>query len=471
MALNLSRNTRMWITTNVNATTGVLGDTATGFTAANTMELQILDGYSFSQATNNQVITLNEAGTAPVRGQRSFNTALNPAEFSFSTYIRPSGSAAGTITCAERFLWNALAGDKGIEATPQTVTSGSVMARTVTTTGVVTGAVIAGVSTGIKVGDSLWLSGMGDAAWNSVNAGPLTVTSITEVTNTTIGGTFVKAPTSTGLNSTAGGSTRIARGQWFENATQAYAMTSLAGSNKHQLQKFALIFLVDNVYYAIDNCALNQATIDFGLDAIAMIAWSGNGTAIKKLANITASGTTLGGAVVSAFNANANYITNKLSTVTLKGNIGGTGTNYIIPITGGSFTINNNINYITPSNLGVVNQPIGYYTGTRAVSGTLTAYLRAGAGDTTESGGLLTALLTAGSETKFAMQVEIGGTTNSVKVELDMPGVTLTVPTVDIADVVSTTINFTAQGYDTVLGNQTFDLTATNDLLVRYYSA
>jgi len=43
--------------------------------------------HDFSQNTSVDTVTLNEAGAAPVRGQRSFNTALEPVDFSFSTYI------------------------------------------------------------------------------------------------------------------------------------------------------------------------------------------------------------------------------------------------------------------------------------------------------------------------------------------------------------------------------------------------
>jgi hypothetical protein len=472
MALNLSRNTRVWFTTNVNSVTGVINDAATAFaatSAANTFEIQVLDGYSFSQATTAQDITINEAGTSPVRGKRAFNTALNPADFTFSTYIRPVGTTATTVTAIEKCLWNALAGDDAIDTAPTVIVSASVATRTVTTTGVVSNVVLTGTATGISVGDSLWLTAMGDTTWNSSAAGPLTVTSVVASTNTTIGGVFAKAPAGT-VSSTASASTKAARGQWFETATGSYAMASLAGSNKNQLQKFGLIFQLDNAFYAIDNCALNQAVIDFGLDAISTIAWSGNGTAVKQLTTLTAASQL---SSASAYNTAANYITNKLSTVSLVSKIGGNdgtaGTSYIVPITGGSITINNNIKYITPSNIGVVNQPIGYYTGTRAISGTLNAYLRTGTA--TETGALLTALLASGAETKYKLQVEIGGITNAVHVELEMPGVTLQVPSVDVKDVVSTTINFSAQGSDTVATNQLYDITATNDLLIRYYSA
>jgi hypothetical protein len=470
MALNLSRNTRMWFTTNVNPVTGVLTDAATGysaFTAANTFELQILDGYTFTQGTNQQTITLNEAGKTPVRGQRSFNTALNPVDFSFSTYIRPVGSTATTITAIEKCLWNALTSAKDLDLTGAAVVTTTTASRATTTSAAVSNVVLTGTGTGLAVGDSINLTGMGDTNWNSVNAGALTITSIVESTNTTIGGTYAKAPGGASLTSVSSGTTKYWKGSWFETAGGTFAKADFMGSNKHQLQKFALIFLVDNAFYAIDNASLNQATIDFGLDAISAVAWSGNGTNLKQLSGIT----TATQITATAYNSNANYITNKLSTISLVSSIGGatTPTTYVVPITGGSITINNNITYVTPENLGVVNTPIGYFTGTRSITGTLNAYLRTGTN--TESGALLNAIRAAGTETKYKMQIEVGGGSNAVRVELDMPGVTVQVPTVDVADVVSTTINFTAQGHDANYANNTYDLTQSNDMTIRYYSA
>ena len=59
-------------------------------------EVPVLDGFSFSQATNSTEITLNEmessAGVSR-RGRRAFNDSLAAGEWSFSTYVRPFTSA------------------------------------------------------------------------------------------------------------------------------------------------------------------------------------------------------------------------------------------------------------------------------------------------------------------------------------------------------------------------------------------
>lgn len=381
MALNLVRNSRVFFTTNVNATTGVVQ--GTGFTNANTFEIQVLDGFSFTQNTTSETVTLNEAGAAPSRGQRSFNTALDPVEFSISTYIRPFLATTpdpDEVQAEERWLWNAFAG---------------------------TGAI-----------------GAAGAGWT------------------------------TGASSSA---------------------VAFTNSNAHQLQKFGMIMIVDGAVYIIDNCAMDQATIDFGIDAIATIAWTGRGTTLRNLEGITVgtsgsdvsfTGTGLAG-TAKAKNTAAAYLANKLSVTTVVSGIGGGGDTYSVPITGGSITFANNLTYLTPANLGVVNTPVTYFTGTRAVSGTLNAYLRTGAsGDT---GDLLKDLL-AGSATNidpgFSITVKIGGATGN-RVEIAMPSAVLQIPTVNTEQVVSTTINFTAQGK---AAGAAYDIEAANEATITYYA-
>lgn len=390
MALNLVRNSKVFFTTNVDSLGKVL---ATGFDATNTHEIQVLDGFTFSQNTNSDTVTISEGGAAPVRGQRSFNTSLAPVDFSFSSYIRPAFDDANSVVVAEEdVLWNAISGT---------------------------------------------------AAIGSANAG------------------------------------------WVAGAS--YSSANFAHSNAHQLLKFGMIFIVDQVAYAVDNCSLNQVTIDFGLDAIATGAWTGQGTTLRQLGNgITAVGGNFGGTGITGTykvkNTTANYITNKLSTVALSlvkdlkdaagTTVAASGSTYNVAITGGSITVNNNINYITPANLGTVNLPVTYYTGQRSITGTVNAYLKTGASET-GTGKLLADMLTAATvtvEPMFAMAISVGGGANAVKVVLDMPSAVLTIPTVDVQQVISTAINFTAQGSTGTGNSAVYDLTQTNDLTVKYYS-
>lgn len=374
MSFNLIRNSRVFFTTNVNAETGVVA--ASGFDATNTREIQVLDGFSFSQNTTAETVTLTEAGAAPVRGQRSFNTALEPVDFSMSTYMRPADGGVN-ITCEESVLWNAM------------------------------------------------------------------------FATDPIGGT---------------------NPAWTEGTTNATLVA--ANSNSHQLQKFGLIIVIDGVSYIIDNCALDSATVDFGLDAIAMVAWAGKGAILRQIAGLTATSgatVTFGGGLTGTAkgkNTTAPFIANKLSTLSLAKEIDGTGTAYTLAITGGSLTIANNLTYLTPANLGVVNRPFTYFTGTRAVSGSLNCYLRAGS---TNSAGLLADMLASSTtdvDPAFSVEIQVGGATNATRVEFEMPAAVLTIPTVATEQVISTTINFTAQGS----ASSAFEIGSANELEVRYFT-
>jgi len=89
MAFFFSRDTKVFMEWSEDSTT------------ANTAlyEIPVLDGFSFSQGTNTSEVTLSEAATSAgysKRGRAMFTDSFAPAEWSFSTYMRPtkSGSAA-----------------------------------------------------------------------------------------------------------------------------------------------------------------------------------------------------------------------------------------------------------------------------------------------------------------------------------------------------------------------------------------
>jgi hypothetical protein len=353
----------------VNATTGAVLDS--GHLDTKTFEIQVMDGFSFSQNTNTETITVSEAGATPTRGQRSFNTSLAPVEFSFSTYIRPYKST--NVKAEEGPLWGALTSFTG----------------------------------------NGWTEAVGDAT------------------------------------------------------------ISVANSNANKLQPFGLVFVVDQVTYVIDNCVMNEATIDFGIDAIAMIAWSGSGATLRKLGTsiTTPTAGTFTGTLVGTYKQKTTtpiFLANKLSTAT----IGNGGATYTVPLTGGSLTYSNNVTYLTPENLGTVNQPITYFTGTRSISGTVNAYLKTGAA--TDTGALLSAMLsdTNNVAPNYQVKITIGGiNTATTRVDLDMPTCSLTIPSVDVQQIVSTSINFTAQGSTTGLLGGTFDIGSANELTGKYYAA
>lgn len=487
---NLLRNSRVFFTTNFSTDSAKPPNTVslgTGgsepvFALANTQEIQVLDGFSFSQASNADTVTIAEAGATPVRGQRSFNTSLNNVEFTFSSYIRPR-LATTLVKAEEAVLWNALLGfsnaaDSAIVPTAVTC---------VTTTGAMT---IAAPSIPVySAGDIVVIkgvTGVGAAQYN-------TAIKVATSTATTLTGTYLVAPTVTIPVFGSWSAAKLSKNAWNENiavstdttapqvaaAGVAYSSVTSALSNKNQLLPFGMIITVDGVTYCIDNCAMDQASIDFGLDGIAMVAWTGKGTRLRSLAtNVVYSAATdpvmSGGLVGTATGkiTTANYITSKLSSVSLVSNIAGfSGTTYTLALTGGNISIANNITYVTPANLGTVNLPIGYFTGTRAISGSLNAYLRTGTNGTSD---LLNNMLTNAStsvEPKFKLEVDIGGSTSPVRVELECRGAVLQIPTIDAQAVMSTSIAFTAQGSDNVASATAgYDIENTNDIVLRYLS-
>lgn len=368
MAVNLLRNTKVFFTTNLDSSNNV--NLTAAFTTANTFEIQVLDGFTFSQNTTTETITLNEAGATPNRGQRAFNTALEPVEFSMSTYMRAKLDT--TVKTEESVLWNAFA---------------------------------------------------------------------------------------TGKDQTAG---------WTAGTP---SVLSFANSNQHQLQPFGMVLLVDGITYIIDNCALDQASIDFGLDTLATIAWTGRGTKLRQVEGVTYNdGTFTGfaaGSVATPKITDCKYLANKLSVVTLKKDINSdlASDTLDLPITGGNITLANNLTYLTPANLGIVNTPVTYFTGTRAISGSLTAYLRAGSA----TGDILDDLLT-GSESEIApaytTRVAIGGS-GTTRVELEMLAAMVSIPTVNAEQVVTTTMNFVAHAST----GTAYNIEEDNELTIRYYAA
>jgi hypothetical protein len=494
MPLNLVRNSKVFFTTNVDTTGKINASTTQAFSAANTIEIQVLDGFSFSQNTNQETVTISEAGTTPARGQRSFNTSLAPVDFSFSTYLRPGSTGSGTskrIVCEESVLWNALMSSAAIPSSLTNITG--VTGVTLSATGVltITGAamtnlpaenaqiMISGIATTLPAPDAsnevVYANGVGTVT-GTPSATSITVQMLNYSGTAVTSVTFVNAGTISYTTTKAG----------WSQSNNTFSQLSAAFSETNQLQAFGMLFLVDNVLYAVDNCALNQVTVDFGLDQIATAQWTGQATALREFGTgVTATGGTFAGAGANVGTGaytpkitTSGFITNKLSTVDLVarkaiGTSVAAGDSYVVPITGGNFTINNNITYITPANLGIVNQPVTYYTGTRAISGSLNAYLRTG--ETKVTGELLADMLAEAAtnvEPMFALQVNIGGKTATARVELDMDSTVIGIPAINVEQVVGTTINFTAQGYkaSATAANNVFDIARATDLLVRYYS-
>lgn len=376
-------------TTTVDGARSALGLFKGNGTDANTFRIGVLDGYSFSQANSTTDVAVTEAGAAPIRGSKRFNDSLDAGEWSFQTYVRPykhSANSWGTNNdhdAVENILWSALAG--------------------------------------------------------------------TELE---------------GINSGSGAAVTTNSSNYVVDFNE---------SNVHELMKFQIYFVLENTTYRLNECQVNQAEIDFSIDGIGTITWSGNCTTIDQISdaiedpNCVFSSQNSDSARAYSANASesfaealnyvdvtgvddADYLKNKLSTLTLSANAQGGGASsggldartYDIAITGGSITIANNITYLTPETLGIVDKSIGSFTGSRAITGSLTCYL-----DTKSNGSnqLLKDLQGATNlvTNSFDMSLFMGGA-SAPNAEMDLPQAHVSIPTIDVADIISTTIEFTALG-------------------------
>ena len=118
-------------------------------------------------------------------------------------------------------------------------------------------------------------------------------------------------------------------------------------------------------------------------------------------------------------------------------------------ITGGNVTISNNISYLTPEELGKVNQPIEHVTGTRTVSGSLTCYLASSDAATNKSKNLFQDLVSDVNTVinKFAITLQVGGTdATKPRFEITMPTAHFEIPSHSIEDVISLETNFHGLG-------------------------
>ena len=380
---------------------------------ANTFRVGVLDGYSFSQGSDSSDVTISEAGAAPNRGSKRFNDSLPPAEWSFGTYVRPFVHGANSFRvaddhdCCENILWAAISGT----ALP------------------------------------------GDSAADG-------------------------------------------RGVVVGTTAQNGSTCNFEKSDVHELMKLSIFFALENTTYRLNQAQVNQAEIDFSIDGIASITWSGNATTIDQVEEAIEDPSKFiiqGTSEAAPTSANtdtfaetynyvdttgpqdADYLRNKLSTLYLDADAqgGGAASNgldnktYDINITGGSLTIANNVTYVTPETIGVVDKPIGSFTGARVISGSVTMYL-----DTKDNGSneLLTDMAGATDlvTNSFDMRLFMGvaGTVASdgdasdsndftaPGVEFNMPRAQLSIPTIEVGDLVSTTLEFAAHGSDLLTGNE-----------------
>jgi hypothetical protein len=343
-------------------------------------EIPVLDGFSFSQATNSSEVTLSEMeasdGTSR-RAKKQFNDSLAPAEWSFTTYVRPFASTAPTEGAADTVAGNVHA-----------------------------------------VEEALW----------AIMAGPAYYE----------GSTFKTA---------TGGTAYFTQGT--DSVTIDFNQSNRSILGEAHTTPPSLIFRVGDAnykYYELTGVVVNEATANFEIDGIASIEWSGMGAQLQETTAPTAT-------VFEAITDTGNFIRNRLTQMTIVPNMASGIYNtadvetagYNITLTGGSITISNNMSFITPEELGLVNYPIGHVTGTRSISGSFMCYLVYDGGATDNSSDFwedmsgLTSIVTH----NFDLTFTVGGN-NYPALEFNFPQAHVEIPTHSIEDVISLETNFNA---------------------------
>jgi len=362
--------------------------TSSAGTKAMFYELPVLDGFSFSQATNASEITLNQAqstGGVSVRGRQMFNDSYAPAEWSFSTYMAPFTSAGGTLGTAGK----------------ASATDGK----------------------HCEVSEALWAMFFDqtvDAALTS------------DTSNLSI------SPSNS--NKATIGVFDI----WF-----VFGGAKVAESSGIPASNYAD---GDQKIYRIKDCSVNEASIDFDLDGIATVNWSGMGKIVTEEAALGGQSgtTTIDGTnytmstslITEGVENTTGFIRNRLSDLTISGEASGSSVTYALTLTGGNITMSNNLTYLTPETLGTVNQPLGHVTGTRTIGGNITCYLD---NDTNASAELFEDLIEATTDIQnvFSLAFDIGAS-GTPHLLLTMATCHLEVPTHSIDDVISLETNFHA---------------------------
>ena len=502
-------------------------------------EIPVLDGYSFSQTTNTSEITLAEMeSTSGIsrRGRRMFTDSLAPAEWSFSTYIRPFTSKAGSATPAgtvaasnaaevhavEEVFWAAMFGadtwtnGSGFtRATNPAVTNGYVITPASTSSVIsiaesnraaMTGftiffmidtatsnplvyrlpeSVVNEVSVDFDVDGIATLnwSGMAkeiqDISGNVITGTSAPTYNATTVDATTVvlGDVFIDTDNAAGrqfnLISTVPGSGTVSVTAAIDEGTTStknfirnrltsvsieaadatdkiptifpgsnVSITGLTKANPAVATAAAHGFAVGDVVYVTGTCAILTSSVDV-LQNIAhtITAVATNTFTIGALDTSSSSGTFSASSLVAANGK------------------------YSLVLTGGSFTIGNNISYLVPEELGAINKPLEHVTGNRAATGNATCYLTLENEDLTAgtSRQFFNDLVSTGAMSKvvnkFIVTMHIGGSTatgntTDPALKIEFPTAHIEVPTHSIEDVISMETNFTALPTDFGAANE-----------------
>ena len=403
-SLNLQRNSEVYMSTVDLAG----GDSGSDMTPTNTWRVEVLAGYAASQSAATQDITSLESGLTPDRGTQRFNTAINPTEWSFQTYLRPtgvinnnSGGGAGSDPTgnsqplADWFLWQALLSNTAYSAGTG---ASSKLQSTWQNTGKF--ALVARAASGNSAAHT---SNMARATEYNMYLKMDNV--VYQVQNATVNEASIDAAIDS-----------IAMTSWSGFGTDFIELTSTARDD--------FIDVVGGVK--------NDGS---SVTATASVDANTKASAYHSYARYNVAGTT----TTSAF------IQNRLSAIEVSHQpAGGSTDTYTFPVTGLGFTYSNALTYLTPEELAALNTPISQFTGSRTITGNFTAYLRSGDYESAQ----FLRNISNDSRTSIAQastaNLKIGGSTAPF-VAASMPATQFNFPTHTVEDIIGISVEFLAQ--------------------------
>jgi len=401
-ALNLQRNSEVYMSTVDLAA----GGSSASMTPRNTWRVEVLAGYAASQSSATQDITSLESGLNPDRSTQRFNTAINPVEWSFQTYLRPTGvrnTSGGTGVdptgnsqpLADWFLWQSL------------------------------------------LSNTAWATGTGGSsslrsAWQADGKFPLIER--------------------TAASNVAGHTSNYA-------SANEYHLYMKMDNVVYQVKNASVNEA--SIDAAIDGIATTSWS-GFGTNFIELTGTSRNHF-ISVSGGVLNSGSTISGnssvdanTAASTYHAwgrynvagtttTAAFIKNRLSSITVDHTPSGSPEDvYNLAVTGLGFTYSNALTFLTPEELASLNTPIGQFTGAKTITGNFTAYLRTGDDDTAQ----FLRNIVNDTRTQIAQvssaNLRIGGTTAPF-VAIDMPAVQFNFPTHSVEDIIGISVEFLAQ--------------------------
>jgi len=401
-ALNLQRNSEVYMSTvDLNG-----GASNASMTPRNTWRVEVLAGYAASQSSATQDITSLESGLTPDRSTQRFNTAINPVEWSFQTYLRPTGviNTSGVAgrdptgnaqPLADWFLWQSLmsnaswASGTGASSVTRSAWESNGTFRLKERTSAAN--VVQHTSNFAEASQYHLYMKMDNVVYQIKNA------SVNEAS----------------IDAAIDG---IATTSWSGFGTNFVELTNSARDN---------LISVSGGILSTGVTATGNSSIDANTAASFYHAWGRY--------NVASTATT------------AAFIKNRLSSIEVSHDPEASANDvYTLAVTGLGFTFSNAITFLTPEELASLNSPIGQFTGAKTITGNFTAYLRSGDDDTAQFlRNIVTDTRTQIAQASTA-NLKIGGT-SAPYVAVRMPAVQFNFPTHSVEDIIGISVEFLAQ--------------------------